>query len=559
MLDKQGADANKTAPENVLKPQAQDAAKDASNSKETASSSKGSLSNSAPPQRFKHRRLLTALALAVLLGFMAVFALFCLTKISVSLFGHIPLSQILFHIRVGGGEEGITGPMVLVAVKWGGIFLIGSGIVALLVWFVWRGRSSFESLRLLFQSIARTLNKPVVLLVVVSSVAVFFMARWINQELQIASYLSQPESTFVAENFAWLDTESKLHQSQKRNLIVLVLESMEQGYGNAEVYGENLIPELLELQKQGLSFSGYERTAGSFFTMDGLAAQLLGVPLVRLGFDIHNMNNRFDVLLRRPPSLFNLLQNLGYNTAWFSGVTEKFTQKGEFFRIHGFSHRFAKEHWLRSGWPLNTENRGTWDFNDEFLFARLVDWLTAVDQSEPFAVLFETVDTHAPQGFTKPQNVKFGDARDTFRVTSRQVGDFIGWARQQPWWNDTTIVIIGDHPWQDSPVDFTRNFTQKSAERQIFNVFLNTAHNIGAGERRQVPGGFSAVDVAPTILDAMGIRYEAKMHAGGDAVHDRLGLGISLFSGRYTLVGVYGRDHFWQELNKRNDFYDELF
>ena len=57
----------------------------------------------------------------------------------------------------------------------------------------------------------------------------------------------------------------------------------------------------------------------------------------------------------------------------------------------------------------------------------------------------------------------------------------------------------------------------------------------------------------------MGIRYEAKMHAGGDAVHDRLGLGISLFSGRYTLVGVYGRDHFWQELNKRNDFYDELF
>lgn len=357
----------------------------------------------------------------------------------------------------------------------------------------------------------------------------------------------------------------------KPNLIILFLESMEQGYSNGEIFSENLIPELQKIRKEGISFTGYRLTPGSAFTMDGMSAQLLGIPLVasRIGLDIHNreaIEQGYGSLLRNAPSLFNLLERQGWRTAAFTGASERFTMKGDFFRIHGIREVFSREYFNQAGFKEQGANKGLWGYNDAFLYARLKDWLSSASKTkEPFAVVMETVDTHSPEGFVLPGREKFGDARDAIRESARMAHEFIAWAKRQSWYENTVIYIAGDHPWQDwHEADLTR-FTQKLPQREIFNVVLNARVDcLNTSNVIKISGGWSAMDIAPTLLDAMGIPFESRFN-DGELTNAHFGLGTSLFkandpkSGISTWVSKMGEEPFKAELQKPSRFYDSLF
>ena len=153
---------------------------------------------------------------------------------------------------------------------------------------------------------------------------------------------------------------------------------------------------------------------------------------------------------------------------------------------------------------------------------------------------------------------KFNDLRDAIRLSSKMTLEFIDWAKRQSWYKDTVILIAGDHPWQDAPTSPFTKLAKSGSTREIYNVFLNSPY-LPAGKVLQPAGGYTPMDVAPTILASLGIAFTSTM-PDGTVSHSRIGLGTNLLSGEPTLFSTVGIKPYEEELlNKRSKLYEELF
>ena len=124
--------------------------------------------------------------------------------------------------------------------------------------------------------------------------------------------------------------------------------------------------------------------------------------------------------------------------------------------------------------------------------------------------------------------------------SSRQVWEFVEWLREQPFYENTTIVLAGDHLTMD-PIfleDIDEDYT-----RTVYNCFINSTVRPYRKYNRQ----FGTFDLFPTTLAAMGVTIEG----------DRLGLGTNLFSGELTWTERYGHEALDAELQLRSEFYNE--
>jgi phosphoglycerol transferase len=117
---------------------------------------------------------------------------------------------------------------------------------------------------------------------------------------------------------------------------------------------------------------------------------------------------------------------------------------------------------------------------------------------------------------------------------------FLSWMKEQPFYENTTVILCGDHLTMDS--DFFDDLDPEY-QRSVFNLFLNTNKKTVNNQNRQ----FSAMDMFPTTLSALGVKISG----------NRLGLGTNLFSKEPTIIEKLGYDTFESELMKRSKFYDE--
>ena len=129
--------------------------------------------------------------------------------------------------------------------------------------------------------------------------------------------------------------------------------------------------------------------------------------------------------------------------------------------------------------------------------------------------------------------------------SSIQLNDFISWCKAQPFYEDTTIVITGDHASMVTNFysDVTMDSVHGTTDRKIYNVFINSAALPAQEKNRQ----FTTLDFFPSTLASLGATIEG----------DRLGLGTNLFSTVPTLAEEYGYETFFHELNLKSTFFNE--
>jgi phosphoglycerol transferase len=187
-----------------------------------------------------------------------------------------------------------------------------------------------------------------------------------------------------------------------------------------------------------------------------------------------------------------------------------------------------------------------WGFEDSILYEYAKVKLTEMSNREqPFAFTMLTVDTHHIGGYTC--TLCGSDYEESYEnviaCASRQVYDFVQWIMEQPFYENTTIVITGDHCSMDNGY-FNRN-VDGGYERHIYNCFINAAAKPFRTTERQ----FCAMDMFPTTLAAMGCTIEG----------DRLGLGTNLFSNLPTLMERIGYTKLCTLLGQRSDYYENNF
>lgn len=341
---------------------------------------------------------------------------------------------------------------------------------------------------------------------------------------------------------------------KKRNLIYIFLESMENSYASQDFGGvkaNNLIPNLTQLAlNEGIQFSNINQLGGMYQlpgtnqTASAMVAQTAGLPLRASGgdLDVNTYGKKGTNFFPGAYSLGEILADEGYNQMLFIGSWAGFAGRDKYFKQHG-NYEVRDVYWARDQGLIPKDYWEWWGYEDRKLFDFAKDSLTELaNQAEPFNFTMLTTDTHFEDGYaTEETPNRFNDQYSNVIYDSdRQVKAFLEWIKSQPFYEETTVVIVGDHLTMDR--DFF-DADDPNYQRTIYNVFLNSPIQPVQSKNRIL----TSLDLFPTTLAALGVEVKG----------ERLALGVNLFSSEPTLAEKIGFDNLYQALMQRSDFYDQ--
>lgn len=345
------------------------------------------------------------------------------------------------------------------------------------------------------------------------------------------------DSEFYRNNYVHPDSVKIEAQSDSiKNLIVLFVESMATNYAQ-------YTPEIVELEKASSNFSpGGENVSGTSWTIAGITGKLCGIPL-NMPMGINEYLGKLPTYLPYAKCLMNILADKGYNQVFMQGSSGDFTQKRTFWTVHGNVAVHDIEYYKSIG-KIPNDYYVFWGFDDRKLYRFAREELDSLaGLGKPFALYFLTVDTHQPEGFLDDScAAEFSADEKPFlralRCASRQLDSFLTWAKEQSWYGNTTISVMGDHT---SKILCEKANVSRNDSLHWVNFILNSSIDQSVPGRR-----YSSLDMFPTLLEAMGFRWEGRS----------MGLGKSLYSGDSTLLERYGRKALDSLLRERSYQYD---
>ena len=374
-------------------------------------------------------------------------------------------------------------------------------------------------------------------------------------ELGIGNYLKNrnTESNFIEEEYVDPMDVAVVFPEQKRNLIYIFLESMETTYSDVDdggAFDENVIPELTEIAQTNEDFSGIDpklnggySLEGTTWTMGAMFAQTSGLPL-NISISANDMDTQ-DSFFPGITTLGDILSDAGYTQTLLIGSEAQFGGRKLYFQEHGNYEMEDYNYAIENG-LIPSDYKVWWGYEDQKLFEFAKEKLLQLSQEdEPFNLTMLTVDTHFEDGYVCEQCPTEYDTQysNVMACSSRQVGEFLKWIQQQDFYENTTIVISGDHPTMDS--DYCAEIDQEgNYDRRVFTAYINAA----AYAQDQQERTYSTFDNFPTTLAALGVQI----------VGDRLGLGTNLFSGKQTLLEEFGKSKVNAELKKKSEFLEKL-
>ena len=385
----------------------------------------------------------------------------------------------------------------------------------------------------------------------------------VYDELDVKEYLvsQKKESHFIEQNYVDPRTTKITFPDKKRNLIYIYLESMESTFaskGDGGGLDFNCIPELTTLAEENTNFSNSDKLGGGYpayggtWTMAGIFSQTSGIPIKNSEQtdDVNATLAEQSSFSSQARNLEDILADEGYNQCFMIGSDATFGGRRAYFESHGKGQtEICDYNTAKENGQIPEDYYVWWGYEDQKLFANAQEKLTELSsKDEPFNFTMLTVDTHFEDGYVCEQcQNEFGDNQyaNVMACSSRQVDAFVKWIQQQPFYENTTIVISGDHLTMDS--DFC-NDVSEDYERSVYNVFINLPEGLDTSFEKTHSREFATLDMFPTTLAAMGVTIEG----------DRLALGVNLFSDEQTLTEQYGRKGLDKELMKKSKFYDML-
>ena len=472
--------------------------------------------------------------LLFLVSFIGFGALWGLTT-----WGEIDIDEIIFQLQMP--LEGTGNGMLLdYAVK--GIlpvfFVVGAYILLAV-----RSRNSRYRMRVVAGCLAAVL------------LSVVLIRRYVWERLHVEEWFAgqADQSMFIQDNYVSTADVKLTFPEQKRNLIYIYLESMEVTFADRDSGGafpENVIPELTALARDNEDFSGSSDAlnggivyVGTSFTTGGMFAQTTGLPL-KISIGKNNMDTQ-ESFFPGIKGLGDILQEEGYKQVLMIGSNATFGGRRLYYREHGDfeidDYLYAKE----QGW-IPEDYKVFWGYEDEKLFAFAKKRLTEMAAKDaPFHLTPLTVDTHFEDGYVcRLCKDEFGENQyaNVIACSSRQVAAFVDWIRKQDFFENTTVILAGDHTTMDK--DFCAEI-DSSYRRKAYVAYINAAAKPADPVKTRT---YATLDAFPTTLAALGVQIEG----------NRLGLGTNLFSEKETLSEKYGDYYERVELGKRSAFLEYL-
>lgn len=455
----------------------------------------------------------------------------------------VSISQLIYHLNTdlaGANWAGFSD--LLIKLLAGTIFVVIINII--LYTFLWRLRKTEGDGK---YKKASTILRILVLLLSFTSIGGVICKFYKNYD--VLGYLIEVnlDSHFFDTYYIDADQVNIKFPVNKRNLIYIFLESMEITYADETAGGgktDNIIPELSRLAFENDCFNGDSNKlngarvlSNTGWTIAAMVAQTAGIPL---SVPVGGNDYGYGSFLSGCYSIGDILEEKGYNNCLMLGSDAKFAQRENYFTQHG-NYEICDYEWAKDNHKISEDYYVWWGYEDVKLFEYAKEKILSLSQSDkPFNFTMLTVDTHFTDGYLcEDCNKQFAaQYSNVLACSSRQVDEFVNWIKEQDFYENTVIVIAGDHLCMD-----TSYFSDVSDdyERTTYVAIVNSSKK-QTNEKRL----YSTLDLFPTTLSAMGCEIEG----------NRLGLGTDLYSDEATLTELLGVEECNYNLGLKSEYYE---
>lgn len=385
----------------------------------------------------------------------------------------------------------------------------------------------------------------------------FEIVNYVNNSYQKTDIYTQKKEKKKVKKEEYIGDETIIYQNpgdaiitgdDTNNLIYIYLESYENTFADRENGGLkdiNCLPELTQLAKDNISFSNTDKLGGPIaftgttWTIASMTAQTTGLPLKT---DVLNNMDQYNEFMPGAITIGDILHKRGYIQELLIGSQKKFAGTDKLFEQHG-QFNIVDFDVLNAEGRIQNDEKIDWGANDNCLFRNAREELNKLASTgKKFNFTMATIDCHMPYGYKCKycSNNYSSRYENIYACQSVLVNEFINWCKEQTWFNNTTIVIVGDHPTMAS--EYT-GFISNDYTRTTYNCIINSKVTTENIKNRT----FTPMDMFPTTLAAMGF----------DIKGNKLALGTNLFSKLPTVTEKYSVDYIEQEVQKSSDYLDE--
>lgn len=293
-----------------------------------------------------------------------------------------------------------------------------------------------------------------------------------------------------------------------KNLIFIYLESVEQLYFDEKLYPQ-LLPNLSRLRQQAHSYTNLKQVKGTGFTMAGIVASQCGVPL---NTNVIGSGNTALGSVKKPlpdyVCMGDILKAYGYQNVMYKGASLSFSGARNFFNAHGFENAKGKDYWEKNLGDVATTG---WGIYDDTLFEQSLMTVEELHRSEsPFAFSLVTLDTHHPDGHASASCPEYIHSEDTLlnalHCTDYLVDKFVKDIEQRGILDDAVLVVFSDHL---AMRNTQWSVLQEHQEKRRLSFFV-----MNNEEPSLFDDPATHFDIAPTVLDYMGVPGYSALNAG---------------------------------------------
>ena len=281
-------------------------------------------------------------------------------------------------------------------------------------------------------------------------------------------------------------TSNQQVTSQKRNVVVILMESMSANFLQTFGQQQRLTPTLDSLYNHSLAFMNCY--SAGIHTNHGMTAALYSFPALMF------RNLMKGTVTPHRDGIPTVLHNEGYHTMFFMTHEAQYDNMKAFFATNGYDDIYSQENYPKE------EVVNSFGVSDHFLFGYALNRLNRqAATGKPFFATLLTVSNHPPYVIPSWFKPKTKDKETQIvEYADWAIADFLRLARQQAWYSNTIFVIMADHGKIVGKVSGELPQSYNHIPLVMFGPGVPTG---------KVEKLATQVDVMPTLLSLLGTSY----------------------------------------------------
>ena len=272
----------------------------------------------------------------------------------------------------------------------------------------------------------------------------------------------------------------------KRNVVVILMESMSASFMQTFGNQQHLTPTLDSLYNHSMAFT-HCYSAG-IHTNHGMTAALYSFPALMF------RNLMKGTVTPHRDGLPTVLKHEGYRTMFFMTHEAQYDNMKAFFATNGYDDIYSQEDYPKE------QVVNSFGVSDHYLFSYALNRINRQAKTgQPFFATLLTISNHPPYvipAWFKPKSKE--KETQIVEYADYCIGDFLRQASRQEWYRNTVFVIMADHG------KIVGKVTGELPESYNHIPLMMFGPGIAEGRIDRLA---TQVDVMPTLLSLLGTSY----------------------------------------------------